>query len=188
MFYRKNTIPRRRRGGANWSTNNAMRNKSPRFPSNRKFGLTIAIALIVIAVLPLVHHGGLLVGAHRCSVVRHCRADPAAMVDHAQSLVAQPRLVVRWYCEPDRDGNPVLLVITPIGVMMRTFGKATMRAPLEAERAAIACRAVRPVRCSAPLWLRSSYSTPCAASRQSNPGAMADQMILGITGLSSPSK
>jgi hypothetical protein len=98
-------------------------------PSNRNFGFTIAVALLIVGALPLLRHGG----------VRWWAWIVAAVFIGLTWL--RPQLLTplnRWWLKlglllglivsPIAMAILFYLVITPIGVLMRLFGKAAMRA------------------------------------------------------------
>jgi len=99
-----------------------------KLPSNRTFGFTIAIALAVIGALPLLKH----------AEVRWWAWIAAAAFGAVTWLL--PRWLTalnRWWLKLGlllgRIVSPIAmailfyLVITPIGLAMRLFGKAAMR-------------------------------------------------------------
>ncbi len=97
-------------------------------PSNRKFGFTIAIAFLVIGALPLLRHAG----------VRWWMWIVAALFGAVAWLRPQSLTTLnRWWLKlglllgqivsPIAMAILFFLVITPIGLLMRVFGKASMR-------------------------------------------------------------
>ena len=97
-------------------------------PSNRNFGFTIGIAFLIIGALPLLRHAGVRWWAWTVAVLFGTLAWL-----WPQSLTTLNRWWLMLGLLLGRVVSPIamailfFLVITPIGLLMRVFGKASMR-------------------------------------------------------------
>jgi hypothetical protein len=99
-----------------------------KLPSNRNFGFTIAIAFLVIGVLPLLRHGGLRwwawIVAAIFGVVAWLRPQWLTILNYWWLRLG---LLLGHIVSPIAMAVLFYVVITPIGLIMRAFGKAAMR-------------------------------------------------------------
>ena|SRR5262249_18758755 len=97
-------------------------------PSNRNFGFTIAIAFLVIGALPLLRHAGVRWWAWIVAVLfgaaAWLRPDWLTTLNRWWLKLG---LLLGHVVSPIAMAILFFLVITPIGFVMRMFGKAAMR-------------------------------------------------------------
>jgi len=101
-------------------------------PSNRNFGFTITIAFVVIGALPLLRHSGVRwwawIVAALFGAVTALRPQSLTMLNRWWLMLG---LLLGRIVSPIAMAILFFLVITPIGIMMRAFGKASMRAQFD---------------------------------------------------------
>ena len=97
-------------------------------PSNRSFGFTIAVALLVIGALPLLRHGSVRWWAWLAAVVfTGLTWLRPQLLTQLNRWWLKLGLVLGHIVSPIAMAILFYLVITPIGLVMRVFGKAAMR-------------------------------------------------------------